>query len=67
MYSEDREENMAQRDGSRDFGKKVDSKDKEIKINKDGTTTIWYSDGSSAHEGVMVGRTNYDKDTGEEC
>jgi hypothetical protein len=29
--------------------------------------TIWYTDGSAAHEGVMVGRTNYDKDTGEEC
>ncbi len=64
MYSEDREENMAQKDASR---KDVSYKDKEVKRNKDGTTTTWYSDGSSAHEGVMVGRTNYDKDTGEEC
>jgi hypothetical protein len=67
MYAEDREENMAQRDGSQDFRKHVDSKDRKIIINKDGTKTIWYTDGSAAHEGVMVGRTNYDKDTGEEC
>jgi len=60
MYPEDREE-------SRDSRKHVNSRDKQVKTNKDGTTTINYSDGSSAHEGIMVGRTNYDKDTGEEC
>ena len=61
------EENMSSKDSNRNSEKRVNSRDKEVKKHKDGSTRTYYSDGSSSHEAPMVGRTNYDKDTGEEC